>query len=346
MDSLVAADDKKRKSGHLDGEHAEAGRSKTRRSVQDVELDVPKEEVEAMASRMASEDLTACLCPDFGARWAELRTWAQRLCELGEVAKDELLYWETYKASPGELPRDQLLRQVREDFEDMASRLIEEGCTEEVAAVAKETTHVEALCELLAYLLNILEKGTESQRSAEGTQPPERRYFSVRLDLNQDGCSKFHDASRLTTLRLVVPLVGPGPILALSKDVDWTFCEQEAGLLESLSEAMPEDGLELLRQWNEKVCPPEKEVHTSEGSLLMLKGGEVSKKPLQRAAYSSPEEDPFYCPPVGSPPVDPAPARFLITLDHVTADVREQLIEMNLDSEAEDDEDGLCENSE
>jgi len=342
---LAAADDKKRKSGHLDGEH-EAGRSKTRRSVQDVELDVPKEEAEAMASRMASEDLTASLCPDFGTRWAELRTWAQRLCELGEVAKDELLYWETYKASPGELPQDQLLRQVREDFEDMASRLIEEGCTEEVAALAKETKHVEALCELLAYLLRILEKGTESQRSAEGTQPPERRYFSVRLDLNQDGCSKFHDDSRFTTLRLVVPLVGPGLILALSKDVDWTFCEQEAGLLESLSEATPADGLELLRQWNEKVCPPEKEVHTSEGSLLMLKGGEVSKK-LCRAAYSPPV-DPVYCPPVGSPP-DPEigqAARFLITLDHVTADVRDQLIEMNLDSEAEDEEDGLCENSE
>eukprot|EP00933_Yihiella_yeosuensis_P019012 TRINITY_DN15467_c0_g2_i2.p1 TRINITY_DN15467_c0_g2~~TRINITY_DN15467_c0_g2_i2.p1 ORF type:complete len:373 (-),score=102.60 TRINITY_DN15467_c0_g2_i2:78-1154(-) len=332
----------KRKLSESEGNETGAKRSRTETGTV-LELEIPSTEAEAFARRVTSESsLVAGVCPDFLQQrptWTRLTDWAQKLCRLGDAAKDELLYWETYMARPQETGRGQLLRQVREDFEDMAVRLEEAGVTVTDAAVAREKWAVDAICELIEHLLKLLEEGSAASKgssessasikAAEGEipAPPEQRFFAVRIDICQEGCSKFHDDSRFTPLRLVLPILGPGPVLATSEQVDWTEWDKEAGLLEQIQEGMtPEDAAKLIREWNEKICPPAKETKTAEGSLVILKGGALAKRPLLHRAT--------YCP-VSSQASEPL-AQLVITFDHVTAEVRDQLIDMNLDSEEED----------
>ena len=86
----------------------------------------------------------------------------------------------------------------------------------------------------------------------------EKRFFALQIDVNQQGCIKFHDGRRFTTLRIQVPLHGAGPVLAAPEDVDWEFWEAEGGLLGFAQDDQEEDtDLSAVEEWNEKVCKSE-----------------------------------------------------------------------------------------
>lgn len=322
-----------------DGDNPKPKRQRTEGAVVFQVSDTSKAEI--LARRVVSEpSLVAAVCTGFLSSkpsWTRLTEWASRLCSLGEDAKDELLYWETYLTKDNETAHEQLLRQVREDLNDMALRLVDQGVSESAASVASETWAVEALCDLLGHLLTLLEAGADAATSTQTLSvevqdkttapPPERCFFAVRLDICQEGCTKFHDDTRFTTLRLMLPILGPGPVLATCDSVNWEFWGKEDGLLEQIAEAEPVEAAALVRSWNEKLCDPSKELATSEGSLIILKGSANTDRPLLHRATYLPEIASQKC-----------PAQLVITFDHVTADVRDQLIEMNLDPE--DDEEG------
>jgi len=93
--------------------------------------------------------------------------------------------------------------------------------------------------------------------SDPATSSAEKRFFALQIDVNQQGCIKFHDGRRFTTLRIQVPLHGAGPVLAAPEDVDWEIWEAEGGLLGFAQDDEEDTDLSAVEEWNKKVCKSE-----------------------------------------------------------------------------------------
>eukprot|EP00438_Fugacium_kawagutii_P030276 Skav225206 [mRNA] locus=scaffold1041:95906:98381:- [translate_table: standard] len=214
-----------------------------------------------LAQRVAQvAELHAGICQDYvSSRWDRLLPWAEALCAHGEAVEDELWYWETYLQNPGESAKDQFSRQLREDF-----RTMREDLHEGAPACPSDGDEVDSLCELLNELLELMPKAGGAGHGGADQQ----RFFALQLDVNQRGCTKFHDGRGLTTMRIQVPLCGPGPVFAAPQDVDWDFWDAEGGLLLDVSpqgakkselEEQPEevDHSLMIQNWNQKLCRSE-----------------------------------------------------------------------------------------
>lgn len=222
-----------------------------------------------LAQRVAQvADLHAGICQDYvSSRWDRLLPWAEALCAHGEAVEDELWYWETYlQNSPTESAKDQFSRQIREDFRTMQEDLLEAGACPSDPAVAGDA--VDSLCDLLHELLELMPR----VGGAGGGAVDQQRFFSLQLDVNQKGCTKFHDGRCLTSMRIQVPLCGPGPVFAAPQEVDWDFWDAEGGLLLDVTpqgeakksekkeeEEQPEDFDHslMIQNWNQKLCRSE-----------------------------------------------------------------------------------------
>ena len=101
--------------------------------------------------------------------------------------------------------------------------------------------------------------------SDPATSRGEQRFFALQIDVNQQGCIKFHDGRRFTTLRIQVPLHGAGPVQAAPEDVDWEFWEAEGGLLGFAQDGDGDTDLSAVEEWNKKVC--KSEMWTSAGGI-------------------------------------------------------------------------------
>mmetsp|Transcript_49956 Transcript_49956/g.139954 ORF Transcript_49956/g.139954 Transcript_49956/m.139954 type:complete len:353 (-) Transcript_49956:108-1166(-) len=264
-----------------------------------------------------------------------LRAWAKRLCALGEPAQDELVYWESYKALPGEDVRAQLRRQLREDFNDMAERLAEEGTAEAAAAVARKDAGITALCDLVDGLLDLYEGCPLRHGKGNPKGGSVRRFVSLVIEVNQEGNLKFHEEGGHTDVRFVVPIVGGGPVLANPDHIDWALFHDasRAPLVDDAAESSP-DVEPLLRDWNGRLCTQGGEVISPEGSLVVFKGGALTSQPcLRRSPYAG-----------GSQDAAAGHRMLLVTVDHVTEEDMARLIEMHLpddedeESEARDEE--------
>lgn len=255
----------------------------------------PPEKAAEVAERIGGADRCAVgICRDFVAsRWEKLLPWAQKLCAFGDAAKDELWYWEGYKAKPNEPPREQFCRQIRQDFKNFQHELVEEGYSEEDANAVTSSDVADSFCDLVLALLDLMPV------AAEG------RCFSLRVEINQEGRLKFHDERALTTMRLQVPLHGPGPILAMPSEVNWDVWDAAYGLLNQTEEI----DLSAIQEWNRKIlCKADGSMSTPEGSLILLKGGESKNRPpLQRFAYPGEVE-----------------TKLLLTLDQIPEAVKDQ----------------------
>lgn len=277
-------------------------------------------ELSASPSRLSeASQLRASVQQGFLERWPQLRSWAEALCAQGEKAQDELMYWENYLGKDGETVKEQFSRQIREDFGNMCQQLIEAGCCEAEAAQATSSEAQDELCELVKHLLDLM-----PAESDPATSSAEKRFFALQIDVNQQGCIKFHDGRRFTTLRIQVPLHGAGPVLAAPEDVDWEFWEAEGGLLGFAQDDEEDTDLSAVEEWNKKVC--KSEMWTSAGDLILLKGGELPRPVLQRFPAPSAEQL-----------ESGSHHSLLITLDHVTEEVKDQLIEMHMDPESEEE---------
>ena len=311
------------KLAQVDFRHAAMKTSAPKRKLDETETSRKKPRIEVnsepdsakdLAERIGKEDeLAAGVCKDYvKSRWDKLLPWARSLCAHGDAARDELLYWEGYKHKEEESPQEQFSRQIRQDFQNLYAQLVEEGCSEDEAAVVTSSETAESLCDLVLTLLDLIQNGA-SKGSAE--ENAERRFFALRIDINQEGSMKFHHDCSTTSMRIQVPLHGPGPSLVLPDKVNWDFWDSESGLMPQENEALEQGGEEVtievsaIRDWNQKLCGADVSLNTSEGSLIMLKGGEDERPVLQRFAYPDEEE-----------------TKLLLTLDYVTEAVKDQIL--------------------
>eukprot|EP00927_Polykrikos_kofoidii_P037052 TRINITY_DN31221_c0_g2_i3.p1 TRINITY_DN31221_c0_g2~~TRINITY_DN31221_c0_g2_i3.p1 ORF type:complete len:596 (+),score=145.24 TRINITY_DN31221_c0_g2_i3:68-1789(+) len=218
-----------------------------------------------------------------------LRSWAERVCSLGEPVKDELLYWESYEALPQEAAREQLKRQLYEDFQGMGSRILEEGGTQDMA---------DAVCEpeALAVLSSAINAMLDFVDVASAGACTEGRLYHVRVDINQEGSVNLYDGT-LTSMRIVVPVLGKEPVFAGSGSLDWAlFQDLTAGPVrkESSSKGKRDsDVVRLLEKWTswarEQTAGNTKRKGSAaspEGALVVL--GDSARRQGQRLVRRSP----------------------------------------------------------
>ena len=136
----------------------------------------------------------------------------------------------------------------------MYDQLLEAGRGEEQATRATCRDAVDELCDLVEQLMDLIGERLKNEDEA--------RFFVLQIDVNQQGCIKFHDGRRFTTMRIQVPLYGVGPVLAAPEDVDWAFWEAEGGLL-GLQDEEEDTELSVVEEWNQKIS--KSEVATSSG---------------------------------------------------------------------------------
>lgn len=201
-----------------------------------------------LAERVSKNpEISVGVCQNYVASgWENLLPWAEQLCAKDDAAQDELLYWETYLAKPDESVKEQFSRQLKEDVRNMYDQLLEAGCTNDEATAVTNSDAAESLCDLILHLLDLMPPNSDGQK----------RFFALQIDVNQQGCIKFHDGRRFTSTRIQVPLHGSGPVLAASEDVDWNFWEAEGGLL-SLEEDGEDVDFSVVEEWNQKICKSE-----------------------------------------------------------------------------------------
>ena len=201
-----------------------------------------------LAERISkSPEISVGVCQNYVASgWENLLPWAEQLCAKDDAAQDELLYWETYLAKPDESVKEQFSRQLKEDVRNMYDQLLEAGCTNDEATAVTNSDAAESLCDLILHLLDLMPPNSDGQK----------RFFALQIDVNQQGCIKFHDGRRFTSTRIQVPLHGSGPVLAASEDVDRRFWEAEGGLL-SLEEDGEDVDFSVVEEWNQKICKSE-----------------------------------------------------------------------------------------
>ncbi|CAE7766091.1 unnamed protein product [Symbiodinium sp. CCMP2456] len=289
--------------------------------MQSVEL-CGADSAERMAQEMVKASDMNCLviknfvgdtCQDF-----DLLEWAKLFCELGEPVTDQLCYYEGHLAKPGETFNQQLQRQMEEDFRNCAEELDQGSVSEELATGSSSA--VKALLHLLERLMLLHEACQPSGGKGE-------LRWKVNFEVNQNGaCTKYHN-DRFDNVRFAVTLAGDGTVLADQAKVDWDFletCQRAVPALAENPELSAAEALAAIREWNETVCPGH--VATEPGDLVIMKGGQLTKRPcLRRAPYSAGEG--FH------------PARLLITLDLLPKDELQQFIDMDFgDADGQNDE--------
>eukprot|EP00747_Dinoflagellata_sp_TGD_P187630 gnl/TRDRNA2_/TRDRNA2_45446_c0_seq1.p1 gnl/TRDRNA2_/TRDRNA2_45446_c0~~gnl/TRDRNA2_/TRDRNA2_45446_c0_seq1.p1 ORF type:complete len:690 (-),score=135.92 gnl/TRDRNA2_/TRDRNA2_45446_c0_seq1:57-1937(-) len=256
-----------------------------------------------------------------------LISWAAKLCSLGDAVSDELYYWQGHKARPGEDPRSQFRRQLRQDFAEMASGVAEEFPDAELSADdIRDNSGTKALEELVVGLMDLYEsRHAATGKAGKGgprSQGSRSRGFCLKLEINEkDLCTKFHDMAA-STLRFEVALVGTGTVVAQNEQVNWDFWDQTRGELPIPDDIGDDEMTQHIQAWNAKVCPPVGEAATEPLVLLMVKGGGITDRPcIHRAPYTA-----------GMHP------RFLISLEKMTLSEMEKQRDMLNLGDAEDDE--------
>eukprot|EP01147_Barroeca_monosierra_P006217 gene6217-7427_t len=256
-----------------------------------------------------------------------MRNWLHsELCAHGEQASCELHFWEGIESLPGESVQAQFIRQVADDLRDLKQSL-PGSIEEDERSIASFQSFVQTLMKVYDY---------ESLQSVSGGEP---RVLYLKIQINQNGaCTKFHDD--FVSVRLVTSLVGDPTVIATPKHVDWAYWDSTGGALpESMRSESPEAARAAICTFNNRVCDSSFEVHPETGDILFLKGGALTKRPcIHRAPYSADRDG-----------ADP-PQRFLVTLDFITLEQRDDLMSMVLDasddSSVESDDDELNGNAE
>jgi len=272
--------------------------------------------------RFKAEDRNGLVLKGFvnKAEHSGLLSWAEEFCALGEAVKDQLCYYEGHEANDGEAFSQQLQRQLKEDFQQGAATLVQDGAIAADTEIGRGSpSGVKALNDLLERLMRLHESCTAARE-------PNLRW-KIKVEINQSGaCTKFHDDA--VEARLAMTLVGESTVLADNSKVNWGFYESCEGIIPALAEnpdASAEVAHGLIQEWNGRVSGGE--IATDAGDVAVMKGGRLTKRPiLHRAPYSAGEGR--------------DPARLLITVDHIPEDELKEFVILDFpeEEEAEDEE--------
>jgi len=221
----------------------------------------------------------------------ELLAWAEHFCSGGESVKNQLSFYEGFRAKPGESFSQQLQRQLEEGFRDFGS-----------------PTVVNALYKLLQRSMQLHESCREA-----GDQEGLR--WRINIEVNGDGaCTKYHDDH--LEVRFTMTLAGQGTVLAQQSQADFDFYESCEGVIAELQDEdlTPAQASSIIQTWNQRIC--KSEVTTHPGDLVVMKGGKLTKRPcLHRAPYCAGE--------------GMNPTRLLITLEHIPQDELQTFADMD-----------------
>mmetsp|Transcript_68920 Transcript_68920/g.165414 ORF Transcript_68920/g.165414 Transcript_68920/m.165414 type:complete len:305 (+) Transcript_68920:110-1024(+) len=267
------------------------------------------EEARALMRRLAQADCPSTCAVVRALASPELLTASRRLCEAAPDTYIDMNFWQGHLAQPDEPVLDQFLRQLGEDLDDLGEAAVK--------WLSSASGFMETLLEM--YDRDCLVVGS-----------PNRFHLRVQLNMS-DACDKFHDDK--VAVRYVTTLCGDSTVVAPDDRVDWAYWKQTGGQVVFTdnhgSSSDADANRRVLLGFNGRICPPEAELHPSEGDLLMLKGGELApERPcVHRAPYSAG---------IDSEEME-VPPRLLITLDHISPEACDMMIAMDAENNEEDE---------
>jgi len=268
------------------------------------ELENPSEDQGSGAGSPLSPDVSRLVASGFVKNVCEsedLLAWAREFCSFGKLVKDQFVYYEGHEAEAGVSFSEQWQGQLREDLLHYGKVLLEEGAAKQGSECADGSPQA---VQILCYLLESMMQFHEVCAGANGSKGMR---WMIKVEINQDGaCTTYHHHSG--RVRFAVTLAGDGIVLADDKLVDWDHYETCQG-------KDPEEvvaGGNAIQAWNARIC--EREAAVEPGDLVIMKGGQFTKRPcLSRAPYSAGE---------GS-----EPTRLYITVDRLPPDELQQCVD-------------------